>query len=87
MATVFLLLGITLAVFIRLRQRLLKAGALILVGTLAGSFIVLTIWGELSIFALLIVTTLLLLLYVSPSLIQSTGRGEASDDKYHYLPV
>jgi len=87
MGTVFLLLGVTLAVFIRLRQRLLKAGSLILIGVLSGVFVIFTIWGELSFLALLSIVCLMFLLYVSPSLIPSRNHKEKDESTFRCLPV
>jgi hypothetical protein len=87
MATVFLLLGVTLALFIRLRQRLLKAGSLILIGVLSGVFVIFTMWGELSFLALVCIVCLMFLLYVSPSLIPSASRKEKDESGYHCLTV
>ena len=87
MATVFLLLGITLAIFIRLRQRLLKAGALLTIGTLAGVFIIFTIWGEIRFVNLLIISGLMFLLFISPSLLKTKPEKEDDKSKVRYLPV
>lgn len=78
MALVLVVLGLASAIFIRLRQRILKAGALVTIGTIAGAIAVHTFWGNLGFFSALGAAFLLLLFLLSPALLEAKiGHGEA----------
>jgi hypothetical protein len=81
MASVLIVLAAASAIFIRLRQRVLKAGALIIIGMLAGAIAVNNIWGNLSFLGLLVVSLLLLLFLLSPALLEARiGHGESQKE-------
>jgi hypothetical protein len=71
MAYFFVVLGVTTALFIRLRQRALKVGALIAVGIVAGAAAARSIWGDLDLFRLMAVSICLLLFLTVPLLLHA----------------
>ena len=80
MALSLVTLGVTSAAFIRLRQRLFKIGALIIVGTIALSTVVHTLWGDQGFLGLLVTTGLLLATLLSPALLEAKlGHGERGE--------
>lgn len=73
-------LGVTSAVFIRLRQRVLKVGALIIVGFIATAAVGHDLWGEAVFAGLLISALVLLAVLLSPALVEArVGHGELRD--------
>jgi hypothetical protein len=92
MGTVFTFLGIALVVFMRLRQRLLKAGALITIGITAGAFIARATWEKLNLFSLVVTSLALLAVLVSPSLFEtrinheSRRKAENGEDEFFDHP-
>lgn len=82
-------LGVTSAAFIRLRQRVLKVGALVVVGSIATAVAGHDLWGD-AVFGGLLATALVLLAVVlSPALLEAKlGRGESRDRTWvENLPV
>lgn len=83
MATVFLVLAIASSTFIRLRQRILKVGALITIGVIAGTITIYNILGELGFWGLLGTSILLLLFLLSPALLEvRIGHGESREEAW-----
>lgn len=77
MALALVLLGVTSATFIRLRQRVLKVGALITVGSSSLAMVGHNFWGDLGLFGLLAMSFLMLVFLLIPALIESRiGHGE-----------
>jgi hypothetical protein len=82
MALALTVLGITSAVFIRLRQRALKVGALLTVSTIAGTVVVHGFRSYLSFFGLLSTALILLLFLLIPAFIEAKiGHGEAKGEE------
>ncbi|HEY82747.1 MAG TPA: hypothetical protein G4O01_05595 [Dehalococcoidia bacterium] len=83
MASVLMVLAVATASFIRLRQRVLKAGALLTIGILAGAIAADNIWGNPGFLGLLVTSLLLLLFLLSPALLEaSIGHGEARTESW-----
>jgi lipopolysaccharide export LptBFGC system permease protein LptF len=77
MALAFVVLGVTSAVFIRLRKRVLKVGAVTIVGSIALAMVSHNLWGGLGFFGLLGLFLLMLVFLFTPALIESkVGHGE-----------
>lgn len=77
MALALITLGLTSAVFIRLRQRVLKVGALVSIGSIAMAMIAHNLWGDQSFLGLLGTSLLLVILLLSPALLEAKiGHGE-----------
>lgn len=70
MATIFCVLSLACILFIRLRQRALKVGAIILGGIIGGLIIMRYMTVNISFFGLLFVSFLLMLFLVSPALLE-----------------
>jgi hypothetical protein len=66
MAFFCMVLGVTSALFVRLRQRVLKAGAVILIGIVSGALVVRSIWADISVTRLITVSFFLCLVLMSP---------------------
>jgi len=71
MALVFLVLGVVSALIVRLRQRVLKVGALLAIGGIGAAAVAHSVWGELSLLALGAVGLLVLGFAWSPALLKS----------------
>lgn len=87
MAFFCLLLGVTSALFVRLRQRSLKAGAILAIGIIGGALVVRSIWSDISLVRLLAVSGGLFLFLMVPYLLHSAFThaplqkdSEAADD-------
>lgn len=77
MGLALITLGITSAAFIRLRQRVLKVGALVSIGSIAMAMIAHDLWGNQSFLGLLATSLFLLLLLLSPAYLEAKlGHGE-----------
>jgi hypothetical protein len=77
MALALVLLGVTSATFIRLRQRVLKVGALMTVGSSSLAMVGHNFWGDLGLFGLLAISFLMLVFLLIPALIETRiGHGE-----------
>ncbi len=77
MALALAVLGVTSATFVRLRQRVLKIGALTTVGTLALAIVSYNLWGDIGFLGLLGASLLSLLFLLSPALLETRiGHGE-----------
>ncbi len=76
MAAVFLVLAVVSALIVRLRQRVLKVGALLAIGGIGAAAVAHSIWGELSLVAVAAVGLLVLGFAWSPALLRSR-RGPA----------
>jgi hypothetical protein len=75
MAFLFLLLGVSTILFIRVRQRSLKVGSIIAVGIVGGALAARSLWGDMGLFRLIAVSLGLLLFLTIPLLLQSVlGR-------------
>ena len=70
MVLVFIVLGITSAIFIRLRQRVLKAGVLLIVGVIAGTIAGHSLLGDIGLVGLLTIALLSFLFLLSPALLE-----------------
>lgn len=83
MTLVLSILGLMTATFIRLRPRLLKAGALVSVGAIAGTIAAATFWGGLGFFSLFIIAVGALLFLLSPALLEATvGHGKLREETW-----
>ncbi len=76
MAAVFLVLAAVSALVVRLRQRVLKVGALLGIGGLGAAAVAHSIWGELSLLALVAVGLLVLGFAWSPVLLKARHDPE-----------
>lgn len=77
MGYVFAVLGVTTALFVRLRQRALKAVAVIAVGIIGGAAAARTVWGDLGFFRTLAVALCLFLFLTVPLLLRTMlGHGD-----------
>jgi hypothetical protein len=80
MAYFFTVLGVTTALFVRLRQRALKLGAIVAVGIVGGAAAANSIWGELGLVRLVAVSLCLLLFLYIPFVLHSLlGRDQKSE--------
>ncbi len=81
MASVLLTLGVTTAIFIRLRNRILKAGAVIIIGPISGGIIAHHFWGSIGLFGTLATALFTLLFLISPAILEATiGHGETKNE-------
>ena len=71
MANFFVALGVTTALFIRIRQRALKVAAVIAVGIIGGAAAARSIWGDLGLFQLIAVSVCLFLFLTIPFLLRA----------------
>ncbi len=77
----FALLGVTTALFVRVRQRALKVGTVIAVGIVGSALAARSFWGGLGFLHLLAISLFLLLFLTVPFLLQSKLRhDERSED-------
>lgn len=84
MALAFAVLGATSAAFIRLRQRTLKIGAVIIVGTIALAMVANNLSGGLGFFGLLALFVLMPAFLLTPALVEARiGHGEPADAWWH----
>ncbi len=83
MASVLTLLAAASAVFIRLRRRVLKAGALVTLSVLAGTTAGHTLWGNLGFLGLLVAASLMLLFLLGPAILEARiGHGEPAEEAW-----
>lgn len=76
MAQALVTLGITSAAFILLRQRVLKVGALVSIGSIALAIVAHNLWGNQGFLSLLAISLLLLLFLLSPAIIEAKMRHD-----------
>ena len=77
MALAFATLGLNSITFIRLRKRLLKVSAVLVIGSTALTMVVHNIWGRLSFFGLLALFVLMTVFLLTPILMEKyVGHGE-----------
>jgi hypothetical protein len=77
MAYVFLMLGMTTALFIRVRQRAVKVVAVLAVGIVGGAAAVSNIWGEFGILRIIAISVCLFLFLIIPFLLRALlGRDQ-----------
>jgi hypothetical protein len=80
MAYFCLVLGVTTALFVRIRQRAFKAVALIAVGIVGGAIAAGNIWGDMGLFKLIAISVCLLLFFTIPLLLHALlDRGPPSE--------
>ncbi|MGO9310721.1 MAG: permease prefix domain 1-containing protein [Spirochaetia bacterium] len=72
----FALLGVTTALFVRVRQRALKIGAVIAVGIVGGALAARSFWGSLGLLPLLAICLCLLLFLTVPLFLRSMLRHD-----------
>lgn len=83
MALALLTLGLTSAIFIRVRQRVLKVGALVSIGTIALAMVAHNLWGDQVLLGMLTTSLVLLLFLLSPALLEATmGHGEPEGEAW-----
>jgi hypothetical protein len=83
MALALITLGVTSAAFIRLRQRVLKVGALVSLGSIALAMVGHNLWGNLGFFGLLAMSSFLLVFLLSPALLEAKiGHGEKKGEAW-----
>jgi hypothetical protein len=83
MAIALGLLAVTSAVFIRLRQRVLKVGALVTIGSLSLAMVGHNLWGELGLLGLLTVSLCMLIFLLVPALAETKiGHGESKGEAW-----
>jgi hypothetical protein len=76
-------LAVTSATFVRVRQRVLKVGALMSIGTIAMAMIAHNLWGSQTFLGLLASSLFLLLLVLSPALLEAkVGHEEQKGDAW-----
>jgi hypothetical protein len=71
MAYFFVVLGITTALFVRVRQRVFKVGTVIAVGIIGGAMAARSLWGALGLFHLIAVLVCLFFFLTIPLLLQT----------------
>jgi len=71
MALALIILGVTSSVFILLRQRVLKLGALLSIGSIAFAMIAHSLWGDQGFLGFICTSLILLLLLLSPALLRN----------------
>jgi len=79
MAVVFLVLAVSSAVFVRLRQRFLKTGALLTIGGIGAAVVARSIWSDLNLAGLAVVTVLGLAFTWCPVLLRSRRDSPAAE--------
>ncbi|MFC1973764.1 permease prefix domain 1-containing protein [Chloroflexota bacterium] len=83
MAGALIALAVTSAAFIRLRQRVMKIGALISIGIIAMAVAAHGLWGGLGFFGLLATALLLVAFLLSPALLEArVGHGERGGEMW-----
>ena len=76
MALALGVLGITSIVFIRLRQRVLKGGAIVTVGAISMMMVGQSLWGDIGFFGLMALSIFMLIVLFAPAFIETViGRG------------
>lgn len=85
MAGVLLVLAVCSAVFVRLRQRILKTGALLAIGGIGAAAVARSVWDDLSPLGLVLVTLLALGFAWSPVLLRSR-REPAQEEPWQGEP-
>ncbi len=81
MALVFIIIGVVSAIFVRVRQRLLKAAAATVAGIASGTIVAHSLWGNLRLFSILVLSLALLILFVSPAILESICTRGASRNR------
>ena len=77
----FVALGITTALFVRVRQRAVKVGAVIIVGIVCSAAALRSLWGDFGLFRLLAVSVCLLLFLTVPLLLRAMlGHEEQPEE-------
>lgn len=83
MALAFLVLGLMTATFIRLRQRILKVEAVIIIGSITLAMVGNNLWGGLSFLGLSLLFLFMLAFLFIPALIEKgVGHGEEKPDTW-----
>jgi hypothetical protein len=81
MALALGVLGITSVVFIRLRQRVLKGGAVVTVGAISMMMVGQSLWGDIGFFGLMALSLFMLIVLFTPALLEAViGHGEHKID-------
>jgi len=80
LAYVFTVLAAAALVFIRLRQRIWKAAAVITIGVIASSYLVRDFW-EVGFFSLLIIAVALLIFLLLPALLENLLTGDRTEGR------
>jgi hypothetical protein len=78
MACFSMVLGVTSALFVRLRQRLLKAGAVIVIGIMSGALVVRAMWAEMGFLRFVAVSLCLFLVFISPFILHAFFSHEVT---------
>jgi len=83
MASVLMLLSVASAIFIRLRKRMLKIGALLTLSIIAGAITGNILWGDLGFLGFLAAASLMLLFLLGPALLEARiGHGEVRGETW-----
>jgi hypothetical protein len=83
MAFALIALGVTSATFIRLRQRVLKVGAMVALGSVALAVVAHNLWGDQGFLGLMVTSFLLLIFLLSPALLEAKmGHGEQTREAW-----
>jgi hypothetical protein len=77
----FAVLGVTTALFVRVRQRALKVGAVIAVGIVGGALAARSFWGDLGLLRLLAISFCLLLFLTVPLLLRAMLRHDETSEE------
>ena len=77
----FVVLGITTALFVRVRQRALKVGAVIAVGIVGTAVAARSLWGDLGLLPLLAMCFCLLLFLTVPLFLRNMLRHDESSEE------
>ncbi len=81
MGTVFVVLGVTTALFVRLRQRALKVGAVIALGIIGGAAAARSLWGGMGLFQTVAVAICFFLFLTVPLLLRAmVGHEEPAKE-------
>ncbi|MFH1651471.1 MAG: hypothetical protein ABID87_05175 [Chloroflexota bacterium] len=80
LAQVLVVLGVTSALFLRLRQRLLKVGALVTLGVIAFTLTGGILWGHIGFFGFLLTALIALLYLLSPALLEARVGHESAGE-------
>jgi hypothetical protein len=78
MAYFCVILGITSVLFVRLRQRILKVAAIVVVGMVSGALVIRSIWTDVGIGRLLAISLCLFFVLVSPLILRAFFGHEVS---------
>jgi len=83
MAFALLILGITSLVFIRLRQRIIKFLALVILSSITFTIVAHNLWGDIGFFSVIALAIFMLLYLLIPALVESrVGHGEKGSDNW-----